>query len=124
MPEMNDSELRGMFKAAGHTVPDHDLSSRIMARVSVTRLAAPTLVTPLISKRGWIAIGSLFAVLAAGVAAFCGTTAASPLAELAAHLPNGFHVPEGPWPQWAIGASLLALFFVLVAKHAEQKSAA
>lgn len=124
MPEMNDNELRGMFKAAGHAVPDHDLSSRIMARVAVTRLAGPTLVTPLISKRGWVTIGALFMALIGGVVAFNGTTAASPLAELAAHLPGGFHVPEGPWPQWAIGASLLALFFVLVAKRAEQNSAA
>jgi len=33
-------------------------------------------------------------------------------------------LPEGQWPQWVIGSSLLALFFALLMRKAERGAAA
>ncbi|MBK9176108.1 MAG: hypothetical protein IPM46_07190 [Flavobacteriales bacterium] len=128
MPEMSDNDLRKLFQAAGHGAPSRDLSERIMARVAVTRIAEPTAVQPLISKRGWAGIAG--AVLLLSIGLMLGTSASSvsyqplPILDEMLVWMKGLQLPAGQWPQWVIGASLLAMLFVVLDRVAERRAAA
>lgn len=128
MPEMSDNDLRKLFRAAGHAAPTRELSERIMARIAVTRIAESTAVPPLISRKGWVGIGGAVLVLSIGLLLGASGSSASyqPLPildELLAWL-KGLQLPAGQWPQWVIGASMLALLFAVLDRVAERRTAA
>ncbi|MBL7982203.1 MAG: hypothetical protein JNL52_10405 [Flavobacteriales bacterium] len=62
MPDPKD-ELHHLFRAAGHSGPDRDLTDRIMARVAVTPILRPTPVKPILGRTAWMAIGALAALV-------------------------------------------------------------
>ena len=115
MPELSENDLRKLFQAAGHQVPAHDLTDRIMARVAVTPIMRPTMAEPLISKRAWMmtalglaGLALLIAFLPASSAPSTGTTSHM-VATLYESL-SGIHLPKGSWPIWtglAVGSMLL-----------------
>lgn len=122
---MNDRDLKDLFHAAGRLAPRRDLSEQVMAQVAVTRIAEPTAVPPLIGKAGWIAIGlGAIVVLLLALSASGGSTAGDALPWApAVEWFTRLQLPTGQWPQWLIGASVLALFFALLSRRAEQRMA-
>jgi hypothetical protein len=123
MPEMNDNDFRKLFQTAGRIVPKRDLADRIMARVAVTRVADPTPVPPLISKRGWTGIAGMALLVVTIAATISGSPAAAPSLPYADTITNWLSelkLPEGQWSQWVIGASFLALFFAVLMRKAER----
>lgn len=124
MPEMNDNDLRKLFQAAGHAKPGRDLTDRIMARVAVTRIAEPVVVPPLISKRAWVTIAiaaGIFVLCAVSLSGPGGTSHALPWMDRLLDGVSRLQVPEGAWPQWTIGLSVLALFFALLGQYTERR---
>ncbi|MBK7944531.1 MAG: hypothetical protein IPJ85_04130 [Flavobacteriales bacterium] len=126
MPEMNDNDLRKLFQAVGHAQPERDLSDRIMARVAVTRIAEPTVVPPLIGKWGWagIAGAAVFIIAAAFMTSGTSATSTLPYADTIMSWFSQKRLPEGQWPQWVIGSSVLALFFALLMRKVERRATA
>lgn len=124
---MNDQQLRKLFQAAGHDQPGRDLTERIMAQVAVTRMAQPMVVRPLIGRWGWagLAAGAALLMLAALLASGPATAVpALPYASAIADWFSRMRMPAGQWPHWAIGSSLLALFFAALMRKAEHGHAA
>ena len=120
---MSENDLRKLFQAAGHAVPERDLTDRIMARVAVTRAADPTPVPPLIGKWGWAGIAGVAFLVVAIATGISGAPAASPSVPYAQPIIDwlgALRLPEGQWPQWVIGASVLALFFAVLVRKAER----
>jgi hypothetical protein len=114
MPDLNEHDLSKLFQAAGHRVPDSDLTARIMARVAVTPIHRPATPKPLIGRTGWMLIAALLALplLGALVPGPAHSEPAngllSPFWDLLAQL----QLASGQWPAWVIGASLVALVLV------------
>ena len=124
---MSENDLRKLFQAAGHAGPERDLTDRIMARVAVTRIADPTPVPPLIGKRAWAGIAGVAFLVVAVAAGLSGAPAASPSLPYAQPISDwlgGLSLPEGQWPQWVVGASVLALFFAALVRRAERSVSA
>ncbi|MBK9147910.1 MAG: hypothetical protein IPM12_08865 [Flavobacteriales bacterium] len=124
MPEMNDNDLRRLFQAAGYAKPERDLTDRIMARVAVTRIAEPVVVPPLISKRAWVTItiaAGLFVLCAVSLSGLGGTSNSLPWMDRLLDSVARFKMPDGAWPQWTIGLSVLALFFALLGNYTERR---
>lgn len=113
MPELNEHDLRNLFHVAGHAAPAHDLTARIMARVSVTPVQRPVPVRPLIGKRGWLCIAAgLAAMIGYGLT---GSADATPSWSDALVRRLAFvQLPQGEWPIWlAMGAGVALLFTLL-----------
>jgi len=123
---MNDNDLRKLFQAAGHARPERDLTDRVMARVAVTRIAEPTVVPPLIGKWGWagIAGGTVLIIAAALTTSGNSATPTLPYADTVISWFSQMRLPEGQWPQWVIGSSVLALFFAVVMRKVERSATA
>ncbi len=51
MRDLEERDLRKLFRSVGHHHPKQELTERIMARVTLTRRVRP--VEPVISMRGW-----------------------------------------------------------------------
>lgn len=123
MPDMNDSEIRKLFLAAGHEQPGRDLTDRILSRVAIARIAEPTVVPPLIGKWGWACISSAAVLISLATFLSSGTSAIIPaqpyLNSVSAWL-SQVRLPDGPWPQWVIGGSLLALFFAVLMQRIDR----
>ncbi|MDQ3100505.1 MAG: hypothetical protein M3R08_03895 [Bacteroidota bacterium] len=129
MPELNDNELRKLFRTAGRQELGTDLTDRIMARVAVTPVLAPLEVKPLIGKAGWFFIAACFIgllVLLFNVAS-AGPSGPSILDPLWQKVPGfeGFSIkiPTGQWTIWAAGAAGCMLLFTLVDRALEGRKA-
>ena len=73
MPELTEHDLHTLFRTAGRPALEQDLTGRIMAQVTVTPIARPVVVKPVIGRWGWIGIAASAGVLIA--LALSGTTA-------------------------------------------------
>lgn len=125
MPELNDDQLRKLFQAAGHSAPSMDLTSRIMAQVSVTSIARPVVAPPLIGRWGWagIAAAILVVVIAGSFSAPGFNTSAVPYLDGLMRLVADLQLPAGNWPKWMIGASACAMFFLVIDQRLSRRSA-
>ena len=110
-------DLDRLFRKAGHHMPATDLTARIMARVAVTPMARPVPVRPLIGRWGWMAmaaalLGLLVFVLGMGTS----PTGSPPVLYLTPWLERlgDLRPPQGEWPLWITGASVLAFLFVVI----------
>lgn len=123
MPELNDDDLRKIFRTAGHAAPGSDLSARIMARVAVTPMARPVVVEPLIGRRGWIVLAIIAVMLLIATFVIPGTSVPTgpswftPMDEVHKHI----RLPQD-WSLWALLASTTALLFTLVDRSLAHKS--
>ena len=126
MPELNDNDLRKLFRAAGRPEPGTDLTDRIMARVAVTPIHRPLEVKPLIGRWGWVGIGVVFIGMLVVLLSAAGTGSAGPsiLDPLWQQLPRyeGFRlaIPMGQWTVWAAAAAGCMLLFTLVDRALEK----
>lgn len=68
MPELDENDLRKLFRSAGHHAPGRDMTARIMARVAVTPMTRLDITKPLISKQAWLGAGIGLAVLIGAIA--------------------------------------------------------
>lgn len=115
MPELNEQDLRTLFRTAGHHSPGDDLSQRIMARVAVTPMLRPMPVEPLIGARGWVTIAVLGALLIVVLLWNAPRTGASP-SPVSEFLRSGwerFQVPLGDWTIWLACGSFCLLLIKL-----------
>ncbi|MEZ4756126.1 MAG: hypothetical protein R2817_04810 [Flavobacteriales bacterium] len=111
MREVKD-ELHDLFQAAGHAVPEADLTDRIMARVAVTPVLRPTPVKPILDRRAWIAIILLTTtVLLCGLVGSANTASTSGPVSDAWRAASSALSSSGSWAHWLAGlsASLLVL---------------
>lgn len=114
MRELDDKDLRKLFHLAGHHAPKEDLAARIMARVSVAPIARPSEPAPLIGRWGWVGMGVTLAVLvvAAILSPNGAGTASVPYLDHILAILSDLRLPQGDWPKWMIGASLVTFVFV------------
>jgi hypothetical protein len=127
MRELNDHDLRKLFQEAGRQQPASDLTGRIMARVAVTRMHAPLVVKPLISRTGWVVITCVVLVLVglvASVPAGAGTASSSLLGPVLEWLPRiggtPIQWPTGPWVYWAAAVAGCLLLLSLMDRALER----
>lgn len=117
MRELHDEDLGKLFKAAGHTAPEHDLTSRIMAQVAVAPMHHATPVAPVIGKRGWMAVAALFALAIVLVCITGGDADGSLLSTWSRTIADRIaqlRVPSGNWTIWLAVGSTCTLFFAWV----------
>jgi hypothetical protein len=123
MPEVSDKDLEALFKAAGHAMPTVDLTDRIMARVSVTPIARPRQVPPLIGPFGWLGISAFLLVFFVVLALFVPSAPSSfgVLGSFPRWTADLFQ-NTSTWLMWSTGGAACALFFVLVDRMLAQRS--
>lgn len=111
MGDLDERDLRKLFRSAGHHHPQQDLTDRIMARVTVTRSIRT--VQPVIGMRGWAWVVAGMALLL--VLGMIGGTAPPRPAPL--DLPQWLQVvqQEGArWASWLAAAGVLAFGFTAI----------
>jgi hypothetical protein len=125
MPELNDNDLRKLFRKAGRPEPGIDLTDRIMARVAVTPIHEPLEVKPLIGRTGWILIAFIVIAIVSLLinTYFTGTAVNEPsvLDPLWRSLPDlRIRIPFGQWTIWTAAAGALILLCTLMDKVLEK----
>lgn len=125
MPELNDNDLRKLFRAAGRSKPGIDLTDRIMARVAVTPIHRPLEVKPLIGKAGWSAIGALIVMIVLVLINLGSTSAESSLLdpihrELSRIQLPSFSLSE-QWLYWSAAIAGLAFLYSLMDRILERR---
>ena len=104
MPELHENDLHSLFRSVGHTVPEQDLTDRIMARVAVTRFANPVKVLPVIGGKGWL----LIMVVALLIAVAGALSPMEPLPAWTGTIANGSHWLSSRAGEWSIWLALFA----------------
>ena len=125
MPELNENDLRKLFRAAGRAEPGIDLTDRIMARVAVSPIHRPLEVKPLIGKAGWFAIGSLILLIVLVLMNLVGTSSESSLLDPIHRELSRIQLPvfslQAQWIYWSAAIAGLAFLYSLMDRILERK---
>ena len=125
MPELNDNDLRKLFRAAGRSKPGIDLTDRIMSRVAVTPIHRPLEVKPLIGKAGWFAIGALIALIVVVLINMGTSSAENSLLDPINYKLSQIQLPafslQAQWLYWSAAIAGFAFLYSLMDRILERK---